>query len=380
MSFWTYILQCSDRSYYVGHTDDLAARIAGHQSGLVKGYTQKRRPVTHVWSQEFAERDEAFRAERQIKGWSRAKKEALIRGDWDAVHLLSMRTPVLRDAASTSSAAPQDERISTILNTADPEERLSDPGLAPGETKARLEGQRPIIVLVRPQLGQNIGKAARAMLNFGLTEMRLVAPRDGWPNPDAGPAASGADIVLEQAQVFETVQEAIADCSLVFASTVRRRDLVMPVLGPEAMADSIAASAERSAILFGPERSGLETEDVALANAIVTVPINPEFGSLNLAQAVILLAYEWSKRSELAQPTAKELEPPAPLGEIDGLITHLDEELDAKGYFHPPSRMQATKNTLRTIFTKTGWSSREVKAVRGIFRALVGPARNRPKT
>jgi tRNA/rRNA methyltransferase len=380
VSFWTYILKCSDRSYYVGHTDDLAARIAGHQSGLVKGYTQKRRPVTHVWSQEFAERDEAFRAERQIKGWSRAKKEALIRGDWDAVHLLSMRTPVLRDAASTSSAAPQDERISTILNTAHPEERLSDPGLAPGETKARLEGQRPIIVLVRPQLGQNIGKAARAMLNFGLTEMRLVAPRDGWPNPDAGPAASGADIVLEQAQVFETVQEAIADCSLVFASTVRRRDLVMPVLGPEAMADSIAASAERSAILFGPERSGLETEDVALANAIVTVPINPEFGSLNLAQAVILLAYEWSKRSELAQPTAKELEPPAPLGEIDGLITHLDEELDAKGYFHPPSRMQATKNTIRTIFTKTGWSSREVKAVRGIIRALVGPARNRPRT
>ena len=380
MSFWTYILKCSDRSYYVGHTDDLAARIAAHQSGLVKGCTQKRRPGTHVWSQEFAERDEAFRAERQIKGWSRAKKEALIRGDWDAVHLLSMRTPVLRDAASTSSAAPQDERISTILNTAHPEERLSDPGLAPGETKARLEGQRPIIVLVRPQLGQNIGKAARAMLNFGLTEMRLVAPRDGWPNLDAGPAASGADIVLEQAQVFETVQEAIADCSLVFASTVRRRDLVMPVLGPEAMADSIAASAERSAILFGPERSGLETEDVALANAIVTVPINPEFGSLNLAQAVILLAYEWSKRSELAQPTAKELEPPAPLGEIDGLITHLDEELDAKGYFHPPSRMQATKNTLRTIFTKTGWSSREVKAVRGIFRALVGPARNRPKT
>ena len=380
MSFWTYILQCSDCSYYVGHTDDLAARIAGHQSGLVKGYTQKRRPVTHVWSQEFAERDEAFRAERQIKGWSRAKKEALIRGDWDAVHLLSMRTPVLRDAASTSSAAPQDERISTILNNAHPEERLSDPGLAPGETKARLEGQRPIIVLVRPQLGQNIGKAARAMLNFGLTEMRLVAPRDGWPNPDTGPAASGADIVLEQAQVFETVQEAIADCSLAFASTVRRRDLVMPVLNPEEMADSIAASAERSAILFGPERSGLETEDVALANAIVTVPINPEFGSLNLAQAVILLAYEWSKRSELAQPTAKELEPPAPLGEIDGLITHLDEELDAKGYFHPPSRMQATKNTIRTIFTKTGWSSREVKAVRGIFRALVGPARNRPKT
>jgi tRNA/rRNA methyltransferase len=239
---------------------------------------------------------------------------------------------------------------------------------------------KPVIVLVRPQLGQNIGKSARAMLNFGLTEMRLVAPRDGWPNPDAGPAASGADVVLEQAQVFDTVHEAIADCSSVFASTVRRRDLVMPVVGPVEMADQIASSGERSAILFGPERSGLETEDVALANAIVTVPINPEFGSLNLAQAVILLAYEWSKRSELPQPTAKELEERALHGELDGLISQLDEELVAKGYFHPPSRTQATRNTIRTIFTKTGWSSREVKAVRGIIRALVAPVRNRSET
>jgi tRNA/rRNA methyltransferase len=236
---------------------------------------------------------------------------------------------------------------------------------------------KPVIVLVRPQLGQNIGKAARAMLNFGLTDMRLVDPRDGWPNPEAGPSASGADVVLEQAEVFGSVQEAITDCSQVFASTVRRRDLVMPVLRPEEMAERIAALPERSAILFGPERSGLETEDVALAQAIVTVPINPEFGSLNLAQAVILLAYEWSKRSELAQPTAKELEPPAPHGELDGLIRQLEEELDAKGYFHPPSRTRATRNTLRTIFTKTGWSSREIKAVRGVIRALVDPARRR---
>jgi tRNA/rRNA methyltransferase len=235
---------------------------------------------------------------------------------------------------------------------------------------------KPLIVLVRPQLGQNIGKAARAMLNFGLTEMRLVAPRDGWPNPDAGPAASGADVVLEQARVFPTVHEAIADCSTVFASTVRRRDLVMPVVGPAEMADSIAASGQRSAILFGPERSGLETEEVALANAIVTVPINPEFASLNLAQAVILLAYEWSKRTELAQPPAKELEPVAPHGDLEGLINQLDEALQAKGYFHPPSRTQATRNTIRTIFTKTGWSSREIKAVRGIIRALLAPTRH----
>jgi tRNA/rRNA methyltransferase len=244
-------------------------------------------------------------------------------------------------------------------------------------TGKQAEANKPVFVLVRPQLGQNIGKAARAMLNFGLTEMRLVSPRDGWPNPDAGPSASGADIVLERAQLFETVEAAIADCSQVFASTVRRRDLVMPVLRPEEMAERIAGSSGRSAIVFGPERSGLETEEVALAHAIATVPINPEFGSLNLAQAVILLAYEWSRRSDLTQPPAKELEPPAPSGELEGLIGQLNDQLERKGYFHPPSRTQATKNTLRTIFTKTGWSSREVKAVRGVVRALVNPPRTR---
>ena len=215
------------------------------------------------------------------------------------------------------------------------------------------------------------------MLNFGLTEMRLVSPRDGWPNPDAGPAASGADKVLDQARLYETVEAAIADCTMVYASTVRRRDLVMPVVNPEEMAGCITGAGERCAILFGPERSGLETEDVALANAIVTVPINPDFGSLNLAQAVILLAYEWSKHSVLAQPPAKAPEEAATHGEVDGMIAQLDDALSAKGYFHPPSRTQATRNTIRTIFTKTGWSSREVKAVRGIIRALEGPARPR---
>ena len=146
---------------------------------------------------------------------------------------------------------------------------------------------------------------------------------------------------------------------------------------PEGMAAEIASSSKPSAILFGPERSGLETEEVALANAIVTVPINPQFASLNLAQAVILLAYEWSKTSALAVPPRKELEAQAPHGEVEGMIAQLDEALEVKGYFHPPSRTQATKNTLRTIFTKTGWSSREVKAVRGVFRALVNPPRTR---
>ena len=208
------------------------------------------------------------------------------------------------------------------------------------------------------------------MLNFGLTELRLVSPRDGWPNPDAGPSASGADAVLEGAVVFDTVAEAIADCATVFASTVRRRELVMPVMRPDEMAAAITTKPGRSAILFGPERSGLATEDVAMANAIVTVPINPEFGSLNLAQAVILLAYEWSRSQSLAQPPSRDLEPPAEHAELDGLLEQLEAALHRAGYFHPPERTQATRNTIRTIFTKTGWSSREVRAVRGIMRAL----------
>ena len=367
MTFWAYVLRCSDGSYYTGHTDELEARLAAHESGEFEGYTAKRRPVTLVWSQEFSTREEALSAERRIRGWSRAKKEALIRGDWEGVQLLS-RKLFLRYAGSTGSPATQDERREEspfVLSR----------GLSEAETRRR--DSKPIIILVRPQLGQNIGKAARAMLNFGLTEMRLVSPRDGWPNPDAGPAASGADVVLEQAGLFATVEEAIADCAQVFASTVRRRDLAMPVVGPEEMARSIGEAKGRSAILFGPERSGLETEEVALANAIVTVPINPEFGSLNLAQAVILLAYEWSRGADLAQPPAKAAEEAATHGEIEGLIGQLDEALVEKGYFHPPSRTQATRNTIRTIFTKTGWSSREVKAVRGIFRSLASPGRRR---
>ncbi len=179
--------------------------------------------------------------------------------------------------------------------------------------------------------------------------------------------------MLEGAKVFDNVAEAVADCGLVFASTVRRRDLVMPVVGPEEMAREIRSTSGRSAILFGPERSGLESEDVALSSRVVTVPINPDFGSLNLAQAVILLAYEWSRGADLVQPTVKEEEPPAPMAELDGLIAQLDSELDAAGYFHPPERTPATQATIRTILTKAQWSSREIKAIRGIVRALAHP-------
>lgn len=229
---------------------------------------------------------------------------------------------------------------------------------------------KPVIVLVRPQLGENIGKAARAMLNFGLTEMRLVEPRDGWPNPSAGPAASGADIVLERAQVFATTAEAVADCGHVYATTVRKRGVTKPVVTPEEAAREIHQQSGRSAVLFGPERSGLETSDVALARAILTVPINPEFGSLNLAQAVILVAYEWSKGESLASPPAEELLPPAPQADLEGLIAHFHSLLEPRGYFQPETRREATTTTLRTMLTKPGWNHLEVRTLRGVLSAL----------
>ncbi|MEO6041201.1 MAG: RNA methyltransferase [Croceibacterium sp.] len=234
----------------------------------------------------------------------------------------------------------------------------------PAETDA------PIIVLVRPQLGENIGKAARAMLNFGLTEMRLVAPRDGWPNPQAGPSAAGADGVIANARVFATTAEAVADCAHVYATTVRKRGVTKPVLAPDEAAREIAGHSGRCAILFGAERSGLETEDVALARAIVTVPVNPAFASLNLAQAVILVAYEWSRGRGLAQPPAEDLLPPAPQAELDAMIAHLEGLLEPAGYFRAPSRTVATRLTLRTMLTKPGWNHLEVRTLRGVLSAL----------
>jgi len=234
----------------------------------------------------------------------------------------------------------------------------------------------PVIVLVRPQLGENIGKAARAMLNFGLTEMRLVEPRDGWPNPAAGPAAAGADLVLEQAKVYSSTAEAAADCAHVYATTVRKRGVTKPVLAPEQAAQDIATQRGRSAILFGPERSGLETDDVALARAIITVPVNPEFASLNLAQAVILVAYEWSKTRALPQPTAEELLPPAPQEELEGMIAHFNRLLEPRGYFRPESRAVSTRRTLRSMLTKPGWNHLEVRTMRGILSSLERPERD----
>ena len=228
----------------------------------------------------------------------------------------------------------------------------------------------PIIVLVRPQLGENIGKAARAMLNFGLTEMRIVNPRDGWPNPSAGPAAAGADQVLDEAQIFDTTAEAVADCANIYATTVRKRGVTKPVVTPEEAAQEVITQPGRSAILFGREASGLATEDVDLARAILTVPINPEFGSLNLAQAVILCAYEWSKSQSLVQPTLEETLPPAPQEELDGLVAHIEQMLEPKGYFLPQDRSEATHRTLRSVLTKPGWNHFEVRTLRGVLTTL----------
>jgi tRNA/rRNA methyltransferase len=368
LDFYAYLLRCADGSYYAGHTDDLDSRVAQHQSGALPGYTRSRTPVQLVWSDRFPDRDSAFAAERQIKGWSRAKKEALIRGDWDAVRVLASRA-VVGDAASASSAAPQDER--TREQPTHPQEGRSD-----GEEPFLSIAPHPTIVLVRPQLGENIGKAARAMLNFGLTDLRLVAPRDGWPNPSAGPAASGADVVLERARVFKTVADAVADCPHVYATTVRKRGLVLPVVTPEQAAQEMRCRSSQSAILFGAERSGLETEEAAVAHRIVTVPINPQFGSLNLAQAVILIAYEWSKGEALAVPTAGDPEEPrATHDQLEGLIGQLDQSLADAGYYFPPDRVAVTKLTMRTILTKPGWSNREVQALRGMIRALTHPRR-----
>ncbi|MDP3907114.1 TrmJ/YjtD family RNA methyltransferase [Novosphingobium sp.] len=397
--FWTYMLRCSDGGYYIGHTDDLDLRVAQHNAGTLGGYTATRLPVALVWSDTFADCDAAFAAERKLKGWSRAKKEALIAGDWALVSQLARRAggAVLRDGTSTSSAPPQDERVSQSL--AAPEERAIQPTARPAEpatqtfahpeersglslSKAapRLEGRhapppKPVIVLVRPQLGENIGKAARAMLNFGLTELRLVTPRDGWPNPSAGPAAAGADEVLEHAAVFESLADAVSDCAHVYATTVRKRGVTKPVVTPEQAAqaihrDAAIGSAGRSALVFGPERSGLETEDVALARAILTVPINPAFASLNLAQAVILCAYEWSKQVDLAQPTVEDLLPPAPQEDLEGMLGQLEAMLDARDYFFPPARAEATRLALRNILTKPGWNYLEVRTLRGVLSNL----------
>jgi tRNA/rRNA methyltransferase len=237
----------------------------------------------------------------------------------------------------------------------------------------------PAFILVRPQLGMNIGMAARAMGNFALDQLRLVAPRDGWPNPEAGPPAAGADHVLEAVSVHDGVASALADCHLTFATTVRPRDMPKPVLTPRdaaAMMRDAAARGLKSGILFGPERSGLTADDLAPVATIVTCPVNPGHGSLNLAQAVLLLGYEWFQAAApVPAPSPEHL--PAPHGEVAGLIEHLDRALDEAGYYHVPDRTRATRRTLAALLTRPQFTTEEVRTLRGIIRALAEARKKR---
>ena len=236
---------------------------------------------------------------------------------------------------------------------------------------------QPVFVLVRPQMGENIGAAARAMLNFGLTAMRIVDPRDGWPNPRAVAMASGAaSRVLDVAGIFPTTDAAVADAGFVFATTARGRDLTKPVMTPErAMehARALAASGQRVAVLFGPERTGLENDDVARANAIVTVPVNPDFPSLNVAQAVLLLGYEWIRQSATQPPEVTALAGTtfAEAADVDRLAAHFEDELDRAGFFFPPAKAANMKQNVRNLWSRMPLTRADVQTLHGMLRQLV---------
>ncbi|WP_104018878.1 RNA methyltransferase [Roseovarius nitratireducens] len=235
---------------------------------------------------------------------------------------------------------------------------------------------QPAFVLVRPQMGENIGAAARAMWNFGLDRMRLVAPRDGWPNPTAGAMASGAGRLLDEAGLFDDVAGAIGDCQYVMATTARARGMTKPVLSPERAMQEAArriAAGERVAMLFGPERAGLENDDVARANALVNVPVNPEFPSLNLAQCVLLCAYEW--RRATAEVVAERVDMAgadwAERQEIERLANHYEERLETAGFFFPEHKAARMRRNLRNMWSRMPLTRADVRMLHGIMRQMV---------
>lgn len=233
----------------------------------------------------------------------------------------------------------------------------------------------PAFVLVRPQMGENIGGAARAMLNFGLDRMRVVDPRDGWPNPKAAAMASGAGRVLDYAGVFPTVQAAIADCDYVFATTARGRELTKPVLTPEhamMQARALTGAGKKVAVLFGPERAGLENEDLVHAQALITVPVNPEFPSLNLAQCVLLTGYEWQRQGVAVPGEVMEMAGTdfASAIEIEKLGDHFEEKLVAAGFFFPDHKADNMKLNLRNMWARLRLTRAEVQTFHGMLRQI----------
>lgn len=232
----------------------------------------------------------------------------------------------------------------------------------------------PCIILSTPQLAMNIGAVARIMANFGLVDLRLVNPRDGWPQEAAWPSASGADWPLNDAKVFDTVAEAIADLQLVYATTARPRELQLPVLGPREAAAELSqevAAGRKVGLLFGGERAGLETADIALCQAVVTLPIDPKFRSLNLAQAVAINAYEWRMTVEAgAPPNFRQSAAPAEQGAMLGLYEHLETELEEAGFFHPPEKKPSMVQNLRAALARARMTDQEVRTFRGVVTAL----------
>jgi len=258
------------------------------------------------------------------------------------------------------------------------------PGAGTDGTKDWSEGPGPVIVLVEPQLGENIGAAARAMANFGLSRLRIVNPRQGWPNDKARMMATGAGRLLDGAELYDTLEGAIADCNFVLAATARAHDQAKPVIGAAEAAAEMApriAAGERIAVLFGRERNGLENDEVALADRILTLPVNPGFASLNLAQAIVIVAYEWFKlQSGAALPFAMpEKSAPAPKQQLLAFFASLERELERVEFFRPLDKRETMQINLRNIFTRMRPTRQDIQTLHGVIMAIAegrkGPAR-----
>ena len=258
------------------------------------------------------------------------------------------------------------------------------PGAGTDKTKRWRAGPAPVVVLVEPQLGENIGAAARAMANFGLSRLRLVKPRQGWPNDKARIMAAGADRILADASLFDSLEAAIADCSFVLATTARAHDQAKPVVDAAEAAAEMAprvAAGEAVAVLFGRERNGLENDEVALADRILTLPVNPAFASLNLAQAVVIVAYEWFKRASGAALPFAMPQKSAPAGkqQLLAFFASLERELEKVEFFRPPDKRETMQINLRNIFTRMRPTQQDIQTLHGVIMAIAegrkGPAR-----
>jgi tRNA/rRNA methyltransferase len=237
-----------------------------------------------------------------------------------------------------------------------------------------MNAQAPCVILNEPQLAENIGAVARVMANFGLADLRLVRPRDGWPQARAWASASGAHWPLDGARVFDTLAGAIADLRLVLATTARPREAMLPVITPRQAAARLAEGRGRglaAGLVFGGERAGLETADIALCHAIVTIPVDPRFHSLNLAQAVAITAYEWRLTGDEGPPPRFSAAPaPAEQAAVHGFFEQLEGELEAAGFFHPPEKRASMVRNLRVAFGRAALSDQEVRTLRGVVTAL----------